>query len=84
MTGFMGGRQYYAEKHGHMNVKLMHEHVPIRTKDAENWLACMDRALSDEGHSGPHIDKFRTVLRRVALMLVNDVPDWEQTGTSID
>ena len=77
LVGFMGGRHYYAEKHGHMNVKLMHEHVPVRTLDAENWLFCMDRALEMEGHAGPHIDRFRVVLRRVALMLVNEVPDWE-------
>lgn len=77
MSGFMGGRQYYREKHGHMDVKLIHEHVPIRTIDAENWLTCMDIALENEGHSGPHIDKLRLVLRRVALILVNDVPSWE-------
>ena len=81
MSGFLGGRQHYRERHGHMDVKLIHEHVPIRIEDAENWLVCMDNALTDEGHSGPHIDKLRAVLRRVALILVNDVPDWEDTGT---
>ena len=77
LCGFMGGRAYYKEKHGHMDVKLMHAHVPIRAADAENWLACMDKALDDEGHQGPHVDKLRQVFRRVALILVNDVPDWE-------
>lgn len=77
LSGFMGGRSYYKEKHGHMDVKLIHAHVPIRSIDAENWLACMDRALDDEGHNGPHIVKLRQVFRRVALILVNDVPDWE-------
>jgi hemoglobin len=73
----MGGRQYYQEKHGHMDVKLMHAHVPIRQADADNWLACMARALADEGHSGPHVEKLQAVLKRVAAVLVNDVPDWE-------
>jgi len=81
LSGFMGGRQYYKEKHGHMDVKLMHAHVPIRMEDAENWLICMGQALDDEGHEGPHVDKLRAVFRRVALILVNDVPDWEDTGT---
>ncbi|WP_264479730.1 globin family protein [Roseobacter weihaiensis] len=31
----MGGRRYYAERHGHMDVKLIHAHVPIRREDAE-------------------------------------------------
>ena len=32
LSGFFGGRQYYKEKHGHMNVKLIHEHIPILEK----------------------------------------------------
>ena len=81
MCGFMGGRQHYRERHGHMDVREIHAHVPIRLQDAENWLTCMDQALQDEGQTGPHIDKLRAVLRRVALILVNDVPDWEDIGT---
>ena len=30
LSGFLGGRRYYADKHGHMDVKLMHAHVPFR------------------------------------------------------
>jgi len=37
----------------------------------------MDKALEDEGHVGPHVDKLRQVFQRVALILINDVPDWE-------
>ncbi|MFV2054434.1 group II truncated hemoglobin [Aliiroseovarius sp. YM-037] len=77
LSGFMGGRHYYKEKHGHMDVKLMHAHVPIRQVDAENWLFCMRKALADEGHTGPHIDKLNTVFERVANILINDVVDWE-------
>jgi len=81
MSGFVGGRQYYLEKHGHMDVKQMHAHVPIRHADAENWLFCMKSALHDEGHSGPHIDKLLAVLTRVATLLINEVPDWEENRT---
>lgn len=77
LSGFMGGRAYYNEKYGHMDVKLMHAHVPIRQADADNWLAIMTKALGDEGHSGPHIDKLQAVFARVATILINDVPDWE-------
>ena len=81
MSGFLGGRPYYRERHGHMDVRLIHAHVPIRAADAEIWLSCMDMALARQGLSGAAVDKMRAVLRRVALMLVNDVPDWEETGT---
>ena len=72
LCGFFGGRQYYKEHHGHMNVKLIHEHIPIMQEDAENWLKLWDKALADLGHSGAHVERVRATLRRVALKLVND------------
>lgn len=76
LSGFLGGRRYFEEKHGHMNVKLMHAHVPISEQDAENWLICMDKALAMNGLHGSEIDKLRKTFRRVALLLVNDLEDW--------
>lgn len=72
MSGFMGGRQYYLEKHRHMNVREMHAHVPILVEDAELWLRIMDRTLTELGLMGPKVDRLRKTLRKVALMLVND------------
>ena len=77
LCGFIGGRQHYKEKHGHMDVKQIHAHVPIRSADAENWLHCMNAALDQQGHKGPQIEKLRTVFARVATILINDIPDWE-------
>lgn len=76
LSGFLGGRRYYQEKWGHMDVKLMHAHVPISEEDAENWLTCMDAALEQNGLCGPKIDQLRGTLRRVALLLVNDLGEW--------
>ncbi len=79
MSGFMGGRAYYREKHGHMDLREIHAHVPIREADAETWLAVWDRALKDCGHISPDFEVLRNTVRRAALMLVNNVPDW-RTG----
>ena len=76
LSGFLGGRQYYVERHGHMNVREIHAHVPISAQDAEDWLTCMDRALDLNGLSGPEIDKLRAVFRRLCLALVNDLAPW--------
>lgn len=76
LSGFTGGRNYYLEKYGHMDVKLMHEHVPITHQDAENWLSCMDQALAELQLTGAHIERLRRVFRRVALLLVNNLADW--------
>lgn len=76
MCGFLGGRPYYRERNGHMNLREIHGHVPIRTEDADLWLATFDAALTDCEMSGQAVDKLRATLRRAAHMLVNDVPDW--------
>ena len=78
MIGFLGGRQYYREKHGHMDLKEIHAHVPIREEDAEIWLETWEMALSDCRLEGDHIERLKMIVRRVARKLVNDVPDWRQ------
>ncbi len=72
LSGFLGGRQYYMEKHRHMNVREIHAHVPIRTEDAETWLRTWDHALADLNLEGSHVDRMRATLQRVAMILVND------------
>ena len=72
MSGFLGGRQYYLEKHRHMNVREIHAHIPIRTEDAETWLNTWDKALDDMNIDGPYVDRMRKTVRRVAMALVND------------
>lgn len=71
LSGFLGGRKYYLEKHRHMNVKQMHDHVPIRLIDAENWLKCMDIAIEESGIAQEYHHKIRLVFERVATLLVN-------------
>ncbi len=80
LSGFLGGRQYYKERFGHMNLREMHSHIPIREADAELWLKTFDKALHDCKLSGPKVEKFRATLRRAAHMLINDVPDWRETS----
>jgi hemoglobin len=82
LCGFLGGRQYYMETHGHMNVREIHAHIPIRQADAEVWLATMDKALAACDLSGPHVDKMRATLARVAAILINDLDDWRKEGAT--
>jgi hemoglobin len=76
LSGFLGGRRYYEEKHGHMDLRRMHAHVPIARQDAEDWLFCMDRALAANGLAGPEIERLRATFQKICLMLVNDLRDW--------
>ena len=71
LCGFFGGRRYYAERHGHMNLRDVHAHVPIRVRDAEDWLACMGRALDDVGVMGQARMRIDAAFDRAARILVN-------------
>lgn len=79
LCGFLGGRAYYRERVGHMDLREIHAHVPIRAADAEMWLGAFDRTLAECGLEGDVVERMRVTLRRAALMLVNDVADW-RTG----
>ena len=71
LCGFFGGRRYYHERHGHMNLREIHAHVEIRKADAEDWLAVMDKAMGDVGVDDAIRAQLNTTFRRAALMLVN-------------
>lgn len=83
LCGFLGGRAYYRERFGHMNLREIHAHVPIRDADARLWLETFDKALADCGMEGDTVDTFRATLRRAALLLINDVPDWRAEADRI-
>lgn len=71
LCGFLGGRRYYHEHHGHMNLREIHAHVEIRRADAEDWLVVMDRAMGDVGVGEGDRNQLNITFRRAALMLVN-------------
>ena len=72
LNAFFGGRRYYAEKRGHMDIKLMHAHVPITNQDAEDWLFLMEKVVDEYIISEPLKNRLMTSFRSVALILVND------------
>ncbi|MCB2128128.1 MAG: group II truncated hemoglobin [Rhodobacteraceae bacterium] len=76
LSGFLGGRRYYLEKHRHMDLRRMHDHIPVSAETAEDWLRCMDQALEKNGLFGPEIDDLRATFRRICMMLINDLTDW--------
>lgn len=71
LCGFFGGRRYYHERHGHMNLREIHAHVEIRTQDAEDWLAVMERAMTETGVAERERAQIMATFRRAALSLVN-------------
>ena len=47
LTGWTGGPQLYVERHGHPRLRARHLPFPISTRERDEWLWCMDRALAE-------------------------------------
>jgi hemoglobin len=47
LTGWMGGPQLYVEQYGHPMLRRRHLPFPIGTAERDQWLLCMDQALSE-------------------------------------
>ena len=60
LTGWTGGPQVYVEKFGHPRLRMRHFPFAISSRERDEWLWCMDRALDE--HEMP--DALRTMLRQ--------------------
>lgn len=71
LSGFLGGPQLYVERHGHSNVRKIHEHLKVRRLERDSWVNCMAKAL--EAHDAD--PQTRSILMahvsRIAGTLVN-------------
>ena len=59
MTGWTGGPQLYVEKYGHPRLRMRHFPFAISSRERDEWLWCMDRALDEH----PMPDAVRSMLR---------------------
>ena len=71
LCGFFGGRRYYMERNGHMNLREIHTHVEIRQQDADDWLWVMAKAMEDTAVAEPMRGQIMATFTRAANMLVN-------------
>jgi hemoglobin len=71
LSGFLGGPNLYAEKYGHSNVRLMHEHVEINAAAKDAWLTCMSMAIDQIGISEGTKSELMANFKVVAEILVN-------------
>ena len=71
MSGFLGGPKLYLEKHGHANLKTMHEHVVVDEESKDVWLNCMEKAMDEVALSEAIQEKLMRIFTPVAERLVN-------------
>lgn len=71
LSGFLGGPKFYVEKHGHSNIRTMHEHVEINAESKEIWLECMSMAIDQIGLEATTKSKLMRNFTAAAERLVN-------------
>ncbi|HEY4303707.1 MAG TPA: group II truncated hemoglobin [Gemmatimonadaceae bacterium] len=59
LTGWTGGPQIYVEQYGHPRLRARHLPFHISSRERDEWLWCMDRALDEQ----PMPDEVRAFLR---------------------
>ncbi|HRI08265.1 MAG TPA: group II truncated hemoglobin [Nannocystaceae bacterium] len=47
LSGWLGGPQLYVQKYGHPRLRMRHFRVPIATRERDQWMLCMTRALDE-------------------------------------
>jgi hemoglobin len=51
LCGWLGGPSHYEDRFGHPRLRLRHMPFKIGVLERDQWLACMDQAMSETGVS---------------------------------
>ena len=49
LCGWLGGPQYFTDRFGHPRLKARHMPFKIGVVERDQWLACMDQAMTETG-----------------------------------
>ena len=71
LSGFFGGPNLFAEKWGHSNVRLIHEHMNINHEASDSWLICMDKAMDTLDYSDELKKRLHDNFSKIAKNLIN-------------
>ncbi len=71
LSEFLGGPRLYVEKHGHANIKAMHEHLAIDAESKDIWLQCMNMTIDKIKLEASIKNQLMVSFTRAAERLVN-------------
>jgi hemoglobin len=49
LCGWLGGPQHYTDRFGHPRLRMRHMPFKIGILERDQWIACMDQAMGEEG-----------------------------------
>lgn len=75
MSGWVGGPPLYVEKFGHPRLRMRHFPFSIGTRERDEWLWCMERALDEHAMPAWLREHLRAKLRQLADHMRNRAED---------
>jgi hemoglobin len=69
LSGWTGGPQLYLETYGHPRLRMRHFPFKIGKKEGEQWLYCMNKALSLSSINSELQSKLMVAFQNVVMML---------------
>ena len=69
LSGWTGGPQLYLETYGHPRLRMRHFPFNIGKKEGEQWLYCMNKALSLSSINPELQSKLMVAFQNVVMML---------------
>jgi hemoglobin len=49
LCGWLGGPQHYTDRFGHPRLRMRHMPFKIGILERDQWIACMDQAMAEQG-----------------------------------
>ena len=71
LVGWMGGPPLYVTKHGHPRLRARHLPFAIGTRERDEWLWCMNRAMKEEQISESLIEQLQRAFSQTADFMRN-------------
>ena len=71
LCGWLGGPQYYVEKHGHPRLRARHLPFAIGDVERDAWLMCMQQAMEEIVPAGQAREHILVKLRELADFMRN-------------
>lgn len=71
LSGWLGGPDLYVREYGHPRLRMRHAPFAIGLEETEQWLLCMDKALSEISMPDDLRQNLGRALRQLALHMIN-------------
>ena len=71
LSGWMGGLPLYIEQYGHPRLRMRHAPFAISSRERDQWMLCMEQAMTDIGVEQGLYKELQAALFKVADFMRN-------------